>query len=292
MQIFVSTTFQGQERTRVTDVVESLKGLPFDGLELGSTHLPEREDRIAAIPGIWGGRLLTHNFFPAAADDSLVLNMASSDPDARAASLAHFRYCLNVAARLGAEIYTVHPGFMAAPVKAASARGESYYDFEFAKDSVPHETAFNAMLDGLTQLLAEAQRLGVTLAIETEGSVTKQGILLMERPEEYDRLFAALPGIRLNFNLAHSSLSAKVHGFDLGDFISRFGDRFAAVEISHNDGHSDQHAPLTPDSHVLDWAGRLPDVPWILEFRNATTADLLNSAQLLHNTKEKRHATG
>lgn len=292
MQIFVSTTFLGPDRTRVTDVVEALKGAPFDGLELGSTHLAEDEKLLLDIPKIWGGRLLTHNFFPPMADESFVLNLAAADLTNRAQSLAHYRYCLGIAARLGAEVYTVHPGFMAAPVKAASSKGESYYDFEFAKDTVPHETAFAAMLDGLTVLLNDARKHGVTLAIETEGSVTRQGILLMEQPHEYDRLFAALPGIKLNFNLAHSSLSAKVHGFSLDDFIARFGPHFAAVEISHNDGHSDQHAPLTADSYVLSWAGKLPDVPWILEFRNASVNDLLNSAALLHNTKENRHAIG
>lgn len=287
MQIFASTTFLGTDRTRVTDIVRAMRGAALDGIELGSTHLFEETAELLKIKDLWGGRLLTHNFFPPSADEDFVLNIASMDKDARARSVAHCRYCIGVAAKLGAELYTVHPGFMAVPLEAASRKGSSYYDFKFDEGRVPHEAAFAAMTESLGMLLDEAGKAGVTLAIETEGSVTKQGILLMERPEEYERLFNALPGIRLNFNLAHTSLSARVHGFAVADFVDRFGARFAAVELSHNDGHSDQHAALVPGSYVLDWVDRLPDVPWIMEFRNASVADLDYSASLIRAARRE-----
>ena len=285
MQLFASTTFLGTERTRVSEVVRAMRDSSLDGIELGSTHQFEEEVDLLAIRDIWRGRILTHNFFPPSADESFVLNLAAEDTLIRAQSVAHCRYCIDVAAKLGAELYTVHPGFMAAPLEAASRRGVSHYDFTFAESRIPHDAAFSASLESLSFLLNHAQNTGVTLAIETEGSITKPGILLMERPEEYDRLFAALPGMMLNFNLAHTSLSAKVHGFDVADFVARFGRYFAAVELSNNDGHSDEHAALVPGSYVLSWLDRLPDVPWILEFRNVSLADLEYSADLIRATK-------
>jgi sugar phosphate isomerase/epimerase len=288
MQIFASTTFLGTERTRVTEVVRAMRDTSLDGIELGSTHLYEDEAALLAIRDLWPGRLVTHNFFPPKADENFVLNLAAADPQARAESLAHCRYCIDITATLGAELYTVHPGFMAVPLEAATRKGESHYDFTFSESRIPHEAAFAASLESLAALQDHANKAGVALAIETEGSVTKQGILLMETPEEYERLFAALPQMKLNFNLAHTSLSAKVHGFDVGDFIGRYGRHFAAVELSHNDGHADQHAALVPGSYVLDWVPRLPDVPWIMEFRNATIADLEHSAALIRASKESQ----
>ena len=286
MQIFASTTFLGNERTRVTDVVRAMRDTSLDGIELGSTHLFETEDALLGLREIWQGRILTHNFFPPSADESMVLNLAAQDQQLREQSVAHCRYCLDIAARLGAELYTVHPGFMAAPLEAASKKGESHYDFTFGEARVPHGTAIAASLESLGALSEHARKVGVTLAIETEGSITRPGILLMETPAECELLFAALPGMKLNFNLAHTSLSAKAHGFNVADFISRFGSHFAAVELSHNDGHSDQHAALVPDSYVLPWLAKLPDVPWILEFRNASVKDLEDSAALVRAAKQ------
>jgi len=280
-QVFASTTFMGPDRTRVTEAVAALGRANLDGIELGSTHLFEHEADLLNLRKMWSGRILTHNFFPPSADEAFVLNIAATDESARARSVAHCLYCIDVAAKLGAEVYTVHPGFMALPLEAASKRGDSYYDFRFDESRVPHEIAFAAMLESLGTLLAEARRANLKLAIETEGSVTKQGILLMERPDEYERLMSRLSGIWLNFNLAHTSLSARVHGFDVGDFVTKFGRYFAAVELSHNDGHSDQHMPLQPGSYVLPWVCKLPDVPWIMEFRNATIGDIESGAALI-----------
>ena len=286
MQIFASTTFHGTDRTRVTDVVRLMQCTSLDGIELGSTHVYEEEAALLSIRELWQKRLLTHNFFPPKVDEDFVLNLAAADTQARAESLAHCRYCIDITAELGAELYTVHPGFMAVPLEAAAKKGESHYDFTFAEGRIPHAEAFAASLESLAALQDHARKAGVTLAIETEGSVTKQGVLLMERPEEYDQLFAALPEMKLNFNLAHTSLSAKVHGFEVADFVARFGARFAAVELSHNDGHSDQHAALVPGSYVLDWVPKLPDVPWIMEFRNASITELEDSAALIRSAKE------
>ena len=107
----------------------------------------------------------------------------------------------------------------------------------------------------------------------------------MEKPSEYRRLLKELGAdLWLNFNLAHSSLSAKIHGFDLAAFIAEFSDRFTAIEISHNDGERDQHLPLTTDSYVWQWIPLLPDVPLVLEFREATAADIRRGVDLLRSS--------
>src|SRR5262249_16627480 len=140
------------------------------------------------------------------------------------------------------------------------------------------------MREALRELLSYARVAGVRLAIETEGSVTRPGMLLMEKPGEYRRLFNEVGDqLLINFNLAHSSLAALVHGFNLVDFISEFSPFFAAAEISHNNAQQDKHLPLVPGSYVFEWTALLPDVPLILEFREASIEDINASVEMLRS---------
>tara|TARA_Y100000813_G_scaffold189869_1_gene165493 strand:- start:41 stop:913 length:873 start_codon:yes stop_codon:yes gene_type:complete len=282
MQVYASTTFLGTAPTPVEEPLALLarEVEDLDGVELGSTHIWSG-DIPRAVVAAWNKPVITHNYFPPARE-SMVLNIASPDPEIRDASIRHMTYCLEVAAQLGAPLYTIHPGFLAEPKVAAPDAAGRKFDFGFQGATTPYERAFELMVDALGRLCDAAAAHGVALAIETEGSLTSRDVTLMERPEEYDRLFDALPtGLHLNLNLAHTSLAAKGHDFDVADFVTRFKDRIAAVEISHNDGFGDQHRPLEADAPVLDLIPLLPAVPLILEFRCATTSDIRNSARLV-----------
>jgi sugar phosphate isomerase/epimerase len=281
MQIFASTTSLGSGCTELAEILPAITELGFDGVELGSTHR-WRSDLAQIIAKNRPARVLTHNYFPPAPAD-LVVNLASADAAVRKASIDHARTCIDFAAAIEAELYTVHPGFLAATATTAKSRAPGIaFDFDFVGESVPYEEAFALMRDALGGLLGYAQRAGVALAVETEGSMTRPGMLLMERPDEYARLFSDLGAeLLLNFNLAHSRLAAKCHGFDLAAFIREFGERFAAVEISDNDGVQDHHHALSPGSYVFEWLPMLPEVPLILEFRDSSVSDLRRSADLL-----------
>lgn len=280
--VYASTTWFPGTDTDVAEAVVAMVDLGLDGIEVGSTHRyqswPEMRDRLRAA---WAGAMVTHNYFPPA-QSSMVVNLASDDPAVRDASIAHARHCLACTEELGATVYTVHPGFLAA-AQAATGNATGPYDFSFAASRSAREPAFDRMLAALEDLATEAARRGVRLAVETEGTLTAHGVLLLEQPEEYDRLFAALgDGIWLNFNLAHSTLASRHHGFGLGDFIARWGHRFALCELSHNDRARDLHRPLVADSWVLDWIPRLPaGVPLILEFRDAERSELAESIRLV-----------
>lgn len=282
MQVYASTTFLGTGATDLAEPLGLLADIDLDGVELGSTHR-WRGDLAAEVARLWSKPMLTHNYFPPAKDD-MILNIASADTEIRSRSIAHMKHCLAFAADIGATLYTIHPGFLAEPKAAGNDPAARRFDFQFDGNGTPHARAFQLMIDALKDLVEAAAASGVRLAIETEGSLTSAGVTLMEEPAEYDRLFDAIPeGLSINLNLAHSSLAAKGRGFDLGDFVDAIVPRIAAVEISHNDGHGDQHRPLEPDAPVLDWIPRLPDVPLILEFRCAAAADIRRSAQILRD---------
>lgn len=280
MQIYASTTFLGDRPTNLAEPLGLLAGLDLDGVELGSTHRWQT-DLAAEIERLWSKPRLTHNYFPPAEND-MVLNIASSDSDIRTRSIAHMKRCLAFAVDIGASLYTIHPGFLAEPKAAGNDPAARRFDFQFDTESTPYERAFSLMTDSLKELVETASTAGIRLAIETEGSLTSAGVTLMEEPAEYDRLFNAIPeGLAVNLNLAHTGLAAKGRGFDMADFIENLRPYIAAVEISHNDGHGDQHRPLEPGAPVLDWIPALPDVPLILEFRCAEIGDIQRSATIL-----------
>lgn len=281
VRVFASTTYLGPGRTPVGDALRGLQNCGLDGIEIGSTHL--YQDDFAAQARTWTGATVVHNYCPPAKSE-MIMNIAATDPTHRRASVEHAKKCLRFASEIGAELYTVHPGFKAEAVGTTEPDSKRSYDFAFAAVRAPQAEAFSRMLESLKELVDDAQRLGVALAIESEGSVTKQGVLLMETPGEYDDLFTAIPeGLGLNLNLAHTSLAARVHDFDVAQFLGTHAARIRAVELSHNDGHNDSHAPLTANSPVLDWVARLPDVPLILEFRDATPDQVATSAALVRS---------
>lgn len=286
MNIFLSTTFYDDSPSCLSKVLDLISGFDLDGVELGSTH-QYQEDFYDLIKTKWSGRLQTHNFFPPASDLNFVVNLASDDSSWRQASIDHAEKCLKFSAEIGAEIYTVHPGFLASPERPKGSASKEY-DFSYSRASISHELAFNNMLDSLEALATVASRLGVNLAVETEGSFTKQGVLLLERMEEYERLFSKLDGgVVLNCNLAHTRLAGKVHGYELADFIDVHFDRIVCAELSHNDGISDQHLPLVEQSYVFDYVSKLPDVPMILEFRNTQIAEVEKSIALMRSHSAK-----
>lgn len=283
MSVFVSTTWLGSDRTDVAEVLEAMDGIAADGLEIGSTHR-WREDLAAAICDRWGGGVMTHNYFPPARDGELILNLASDDESIRSASIDHCRECLRFASNIGAAVYTVHPGYVVEPEVATLARNSTNFDFVYSDRRTGHDVALRRMNDALKDLAETAAACGVTLAVETQGSVTNPDVTLLERLEDYDYLDEA---IAINFNLAHSAFAARSHGFDIEEFFIRYRDRFVAAELSHNDGTGDQHRPLTEKAAALDWAPRLGDIPMVLEFRDATRTDLDHSISLLQTALTK-----
>jgi hypothetical protein len=159
---------------------------------------------------------------------------------------------------------------------------------QFSDKQIPKSKAFSHMVKSLEELILYSENLDVKLAIETEGSLTKPGISLMENISEYENLFSIFSdSIKLNLNLAHTSFAAKAYGYDLSEFINNYYNWIIAVEISHNDGFTDMHAPLIEKSYIFNYIRELPDVPMVLEFRNASISDVKESIVLMREQQNK-----
>lgn len=287
VELFVSTTWFGKGQTDVGEVLDAMEGLDIDGIELGSTHA-WRDDLEAVVESKCDHDIFSHNYFPPARDD-IVLNIASLDGDMRDASVRHAREAIAFAARVGARLYTIHPGFLADALPPSQApRTDGTFDMVFGENVRGGlDEALANLRRSLEVLMEDAARFGVPLAVETQGSFVDTGISLLERPGDYVTLHDLFDqGLAINFNLAHSGFAAGVYDFDLEDFVADHQKYFAAVELSDNDGRNDLHRPLSRESFVLPWISRLKTSPLILEFRDAAPADLTRSIELVRQAAQ------
>lgn len=278
MPVFVSTTYV-ENGTSVVEPVQQLVAAGITGIELGSIHRAEPDllDRLAAFEGV---RFLTHNFFPP--DDSrLVINLASASRETRRASIDFAKRAIDFAVSLGADVYTLHPGFAADPAGESNARGRNF-DFRF-DDAVNHD-AMAYCIESLDEVWRHAAGKPLRVAIETQGSVTSRDQVLLCRPHEYEALLAAGgDACWFNLNLAHSQLAAAAHGFELDALLALIKSRVVAVEVSHNDGSGDQHLDLVEDGWYLEVLAdeTMEGIPVIFEGRRIAFDRVLQSVEIL-----------
>jgi sugar phosphate isomerase/epimerase len=280
--VFVSTTFVPGDMP-IGRAIEACVDHGLRSLELGSTHPfePAPLDVVRQYPL----RYLVHNYFPPP-EAPLVVNLASLDDDIYRRSRAHVERSLEFCAGAGALLYTVHPGFLSDP--SGPGGGNGSYDFLFS-DAGPardrYERAYARMSEALAWTVERASAIGVRVAIETEGSVTRPDHLLLQRPAEYQRLFTRFsPGdLGINLNLGHLNLASAAFGFAREAFVDTVADYVVALEMSHNDGATDDHRLLRADGWY--WAviadRRFADAYKVLEVRDARAADVAACAEMI-----------
>jgi sugar phosphate isomerase/epimerase len=279
MNLYVSTTFF-QDGTDLGEALEICKNNAITAVELGSNHSFDQHP-LKTVQN-YSFSYLVHNYFPIPADP-FVLNIASLDESIREKSVRHIYKAIDFCVDAGAHLYTFHPGFMTDP--KGSNQTQQNYDFQWddkAKKEYP--LAFDHMLRNIEKCVEYSRKKGIKIAIETEGSFHKKDHLLMQRPDEYEKIFKhyGLTDIGVNLNIGHLRLAMEAFKFSWQDFIEVTGDRLVAMELSHNNGIHDQHLPLQSDGWYWDILvdKRFASAYKILEFRNATISEVKQNIEL------------
>ena len=109
MGAFVSTTFL-PNGSSVFEAIELLVQSNIKTIELGSNHRCELNMR-QKLANYKDCKFLTDNFFPPEGRD-LVINLGSRNPEILEKSLNFVKTAIDFSEEVGAEIYTVHPGFI------------------------------------------------------------------------------------------------------------------------------------------------------------------------------------
>ena len=283
MAIYVSTTVF-EDGGSAVEATKLLLDAGLTRIELGSTHRPE----LGLMQGLkrLKATYLTHNFFPAI-EERLVLNLASQNEENRKRSIAFMRKAIDFASELGAEVYTIHPGFLVDPV--SEGRSEKSYDFNYGEKRTFSEEYYRHHMDlfyrSLDELAVYVEGRGVKLAIETQGSVTTKEFVMFSRPVDFSEFMARgyHDGIGINLNLSHTHLAAKVNGFDEKAVIQQLLPRIFAVEVSHSDGHYDDHKALQAGAWYFELLKDpcFKTVPLIVEARNVAMSEVIVSCELL-----------
>ena len=266
--IFVSTTF-AKDNSKISDVLWICKKANISNIELGSNHI--YENNFKEIIKQYNFRFIVHNYFPIPRK-GFVVNIASSNKHIRNLSLRHIRKAINFCRETNSRLYSFHPGFIVDPIIASKSKKNYDFIWKNKNSNKNYNLAFKNMLSSLKKIVNFAKRKRVKVAIETEGSIKKRNLLLMQKPEEYQELFKYfLPNdLGINLNIGHLNLASKAFNFSKLGFVKELKSYILAIELSHNNGLEDQHLPLKKNEWYLKIIND-PDfskIYKILEFRN------------------------
>lgn len=276
---FISTTFCNNRNLK--DVLKKCFDNKLTNLELGSTHL--YDNNINKLIDRYQFNYLTHNFFPPK-KNNLILNIASLNKSIRIESVNHIKYCMKFAKIIGSQLYTFHPGFIDDPL-STNIEGRNY-DFKWInRNKNNFDKAFNKMLESLKIIIDFSIKIEMKVAIETEGSFKNSDKVLLQTPDDFQRLYDKIDKKFLNFNLnlGHLNLASRYYKFKKKDFIDIIFNNVVALEISHNNGFLDQHKCLTESSPCLNYIYKFKDkkIFKILEFRDTNIKDIHRSIKIL-----------
>jgi sugar phosphate isomerase/epimerase len=286
--IYVSTTYYGSKRSDLKIVLDQLKDLDIDGIEVGSTHsYKKKKDFVKLLNNLPKKKILFNNYFPPNNDKNFVINIASGEKKIRKNSINFVMESINFSKKVGAELYTFHPGFLSDAQPAINNK-EKNYDFNFDKRVSKKIEAKKFLIQSLKEIISYSVSKKLKIAIETEGSSLKHNFLMMQSPKEFDELFKIFPkNLYLNFNISHSYFASTIYNFSLVRFINKIKEKIAAVELSCNDGFYDQHLPIKLSSNNLQYIKYFENVPIILEYRNTSYQDLNKSIIVLKRFLKK-----
>ena len=266
--ILVSTTF-AKDNSKISDVLLSCKKSKISKVELGSNHIYEKNFK--KIIKKYKFDFLVHNYFPIP-KKNFVVNIASFNPSIRNLSIQHVKKAIRFCKETNSKLYTFHPGFVGDPLKAGKSKKN--YDFIWKKNKVKknYNVAFKNMISSLKKIVQFAKKNKIKIAIETEGSFRKKNLCLMQRPEEYRKLFYFFSPAELgiSLNIGHLNLASRAFNFSRKKFVDRIKKYIVALELSHNNRLDDQHLPLKKNA----WYWKIINDPSfvkaykILEFRN------------------------
>lgn len=282
--IFVSTACLSELQS-IDSRVTLYKRHGLDAIELGAgissnEIIPSQISKMEC-------QFLVHNYFPPPVDP-FVLNLASSNTNILQRSMDFVSEAIALTASLNAQFYSVHAGFIADPTSF------EYNSFVFPTLTSPD--AYRCALSRFTAALEVeidcAEHFGVGLLVENNLCTTAlRGKLLLQTADEFIELFDKIKSKNLGILLdtGHLNVTAHTFGFDPMSFIDQVASHIRAFHVHDNDGISDIHQPIQPDSWVLDVLRQptFADLPIVIEAKFKNVNDLCEHVNWLQLELEK-----
>jgi sugar phosphate isomerase/epimerase len=235
----------------VGDALEAYARLGIDHVELSGPHdrpsSPELLDALARMPF----EFVVHNYFPAP-DEPFVLNLASADGAVRQRGIDHVVDNLELCARIGSPLYTVHGGFRCDP-------GTDFV-FHPERGMTGAELAMDLFADSIAQACRRAEQLGIDIGVENnvlspanDAKSPGDPFLLFLTASDYEQLAARVSSPRLGalLDVGHLNVTCHTLGLDRSAVVAEMLPFASALHLHDNDGSADQHLPVTPASWFM-----------------------------------------
>ncbi len=219
-----------------------------------------------------GLSVLLHNYFPAPASNGFVLNIADPNSEARERSILFAERAMELSARFGAPLYSVHAGFGSRLLPEHLGAPDRYRELG-CLDNADRLAALAAMHGSVRRLLVKAESLGLVLLLENNvvhARILERGGwhgLLLADADEIVEFLEPYPASQLGLLLdtAHASVSCRSLGSSLEGMLRAVSHRVGALHVSHTDGIDDRNLPLRSDTPGLDMLGVASDVATVIE---------------------------
>ncbi len=186
-------------------------------------------------------KIMLHNYFPPA-KLPFVLNLASLNAVISRKTLNFFEHSIDLSARLGAEYYGIHSGFLVDPdVKQLGNR-------ILNKEIANREIAMELFSQRTSDLAKYAEDKGVRLLVEnnvlSHQNYLENGkdILLLSSPQEIDEYFRNIEGkVGLLLDVGHLKVSCNTLNLDLVQSFKQIDRWTEGYHLSENSGLEDDH---------------------------------------------------
>ncbi|MBW4360334.1 sugar phosphate isomerase/epimerase family protein [Flavobacterium taihuense] len=273
--IYISSlAFIGQS---VEDIIRVCQENNFN-LEF-SSGMPYRED----MESIYSEAAVTrmpHNYFPAP-KEPYVLNLASSNPEIRAKSVAHCKNGLSLSKKSNSPFFSAHAGFCIDPDPNELGKKIAIKE-NYNKDV--HKQLF---LDSLHEVLEFADKIGVDFLIENNVlapfNYDGSNPLLCCEFSEIDWLFENVKNPRLGLLLdtAHLKVSCQTFQIDLFEEFEKISPFVKAFHHSDNDGTIDCNLVLKEDYWFLRYLAKFKEYVHVLEIKAKDISEIKQQIKLL-----------
>ena len=249
-----STGFAERELPRLCALLAE-RGI--DSVELSGNIAPLADEILNETLAHWAGQIAfyVHNYFPPPAVP-FVLNLAH--PDTVARSVQHCRHAIDLCATFGVGVYSIHAGLSFNPHPRNLGRDQAHLE------PLPMGDSRAVLMAACRDVAVYARDKGVRLLLENNVVApynAPEGRNIRYHMADPTEAASLLPlfeegAVGWMLDTGHLKVSARTLGFDPADFLALFAPYIEAVQLSDNDGTTDQNHPVTKDSWF--W----PAIPW------------------------------
>lgn len=294
MNIYISTGALPYQQ--ISDILAFSLAHGFDRLELSSTvaYSPDILEHVRKAHGRI--HFLVHNYFPPPVSP-FVLNLASTEPTIHCRSVELCNNSIDLSTKLKAPFYSVHSGFavhltpdMLGNTGAQCRLGPS--------KQIPRKKSYQRFVRTVRELAGYAQSKGIQLLVENNvipvELADKHGknVLLLASSSEILRFITDVNNLHVGLLLdtGHLNVTANTLGFDRMAFVEQVAPHVRAIHVHDNDGTSDTHQPIQPNSWVIDVLHRpeFTGLPLIVEAKFDDITELCQHISWLKNEMEKK----